>query len=178
MSSPAEAIATYIAAKDGNRPWLMQRAFAADAILEMEVRTDAVSFPPLALGLEAITDTLVRRFARDYENVYTFCLTQPPAPNVVNFSCGWLVGMSLPNSRELRIGCGRYDWDFTPGSPHLVKRLKIIIATMQILPAGDLLPTMGWLGALPYPWCPAELVIASAPALQGVNIIFDAIVRR
>jgi hypothetical protein len=54
-------------AKDGNRPFLMRRAFAEHAELEMVVKTDAISFPSSARGMNAIEEILVRRFGVDYE---------------------------------------------------------------------------------------------------------------
>ena len=51
----ADAISTYILAKDSNRPQLMKHAFAGDCELEMAVKTDAISFPNSAKGLEQIT---------------------------------------------------------------------------------------------------------------------------
>ncbi len=35
MLAPADAVRIYIRAKDGNRPFLMRRAFAEDAELQM-----------------------------------------------------------------------------------------------------------------------------------------------
>jgi hypothetical protein len=87
MTGASEAIRTYILAKDGNRPWLMGRAFAENARLEMLVETDAISFPSTATGVGAITDVLVRGFARDYENVYTLCLSSPPGSGSRQFDC-------------------------------------------------------------------------------------------
>ena len=77
MSSPYEAVSTYFYAKDGNRPVLMRRAFAPDVALEMIVKTEAISFPSSARGVEAVEEILCRRFANDFENVYTFCLARP-----------------------------------------------------------------------------------------------------
>ena len=54
MSTISEAVTAYILAKDGNRPFLMRRAFAEDAALEMVVKTDAISFPSSAKGVSAI----------------------------------------------------------------------------------------------------------------------------
>ena len=62
-------IETYFNAKDGNRPHLMRRAFHEHAVVEMSVRTQAISFPPWLNGCDAITDTLVRQFGQTYENV-------------------------------------------------------------------------------------------------------------
>ena len=43
MVSIEDAISTYILAKDGNRPFLMPQAFAPDAELSMQVKTDAIA---------------------------------------------------------------------------------------------------------------------------------------
>ena len=42
MPTPADAVKTYILAKDGNRPFLMRQAFAENAELEIVVKTDAI----------------------------------------------------------------------------------------------------------------------------------------
>jgi len=94
-----ELVATYIQAKDSNRPDLMPAVFAANAWLEMVVHAGSISFPPLATGLDAITDVLVRRFSETFENVHTFCISSEPAGDAATFSCGWLVGMSALWSR-------------------------------------------------------------------------------
>ena len=109
MSSPFDAVSTYFFAKDGNCPHLMRRAFADDAELEMVVKTDAISFPEAATGVDAIENILGRRFADDFENVYTFGLTRPTAANRHHFPCHWLVGMSAKKNGPIRVGCGRYD---------------------------------------------------------------------
>jgi hypothetical protein len=72
----------------------MRHAFAEAATLNIIVKTGAISFPPLSKGIEAITEVLVRRFAQSYENVFTFCLEDPPRDDARSFSCNWMVGMS------------------------------------------------------------------------------------
>ena len=94
MPSPLDAVSTYYHAKDGNRPFLMRRAFAENVRLEMIVKTEAISFPGSAKGVAAIEEILGRRFANDFENVYTFGLARPPQANRHHFPCHWLVGMS------------------------------------------------------------------------------------
>lgn len=178
MSDPARAIGNYIRAKDGNRPFLMRQAFAADATLEMTVRTDAIAFPSSATGRDAITEVLVRRFSADYENVYTFCLAAPPAPDCRQFTCDWLVGMSNRANGDVRVGCGRYDWWFADGEPCLAARLGIVIEDMAILPSGCLDEVMTWLGVLPYPWCLASRTSAGMPASEGLEGIAEYIGRR
>ena len=72
----------------------------------MIVQTDAVSFPPVSRGREAVVDTLVRHFNQTYENIYTFCLANSPDGEAKSFSCPWLVAMSDKQSRAIRVGCG------------------------------------------------------------------------
>ncbi len=177
MPTPSDAISTYIHAKDGNRPYLMRRAFAETVALEMVVKTDAISFPASAKGLDAITRILVHRFAREFENVYTFCLASPAPPDVRRFSCDWLVGMSSREGGVIRVGCGRYDWFFESISQGLVEKLKINIERMQVLPPEHLDPVMSWLADLPYPWCPVSAATKGMPKLPALAAIADYIDR-
>jgi hypothetical protein len=173
MTDVSEIIATYIFAKDGNRPWLMRRAFAEDARLEMVVKTDAITFPSTATGVDAITEALVRRFSEDQENVYTLCLSSPPDGRRRTFSCDWLVGMSRRDSGEVRVGCGRYDWSFADSDQMLAGDLKITIEVMQILAPKKLWSVMAWLSDLPYPWCSAQRAAETIPRLDGLGSISD-----
>ena len=171
MSTPANAVQTYILAKDGNRPFLMRRAFTEDAELETVVKTDAIAFPGSAKGLNALEDTLVRRFGVEFENVYTFCLSRPSAAHQRHFPCHWLVGMAARDGGQIRIGCGRYDWFFAPGAQCLVEKLVIAIDAMKIFPATDLGATMAWLSRLPYPWCTPDEALRERPAIAGFGEI-------
>ena len=171
MGSPLESVSTYFYAKDGNKPHLMRLAFAEDVELEMVVKTDAISFPASAKGVSAIEDILSRRFADDFENIYTFCLSRPTEANRRHFPCHWLVGMSAKNNGDIRVGSGRYDWYFTPDSACLIDRLIITIDHMQVLPANKREEIMAWLSLLPYPWCTPTEIIEDMPVLRGlVNI--------
>ena len=167
MSTPSDAVSTYILAKDGNRPFLMRRAFAEDAELEMVVKTDAISFPSSAKGVDAIEDILVRRFGLDYENIYTFCLSRPSKANRLHFPCHWLVGMSARNGGQVRIGCGRYDWYFGSTAECRVERLVVAIDVMKIFPAADLAASMNWLSSLSYPWCAPDEAVKAVPSIEG-----------
>ena len=166
--SPIEAIEAYIQAKDGNQPLLMKRAFADDAELEMVVDTDAISFPSTATGVEAITDILIRRFAIDFENVVTFCLSRPGPANEKHFNCHWLVGMSAKTDGAIRVGCGRYGWHFNSGR---VSKLVINIDLMNTFPESDFDAIMNWLSGIPYPWCKSSDAHRGIPALDGLAVI-------
>lgn len=166
MPSPLEAISTYFHAKDGNRPFLMRRAFAEDARLEMVVKTDAISFPSTASGLPELEEILVRRFATAFENVYTFGLRPPTEADRRHFTCPWLVAMSTRSDGALRVGSGLYDWQFSPDARCLVEKLVITIDVMEVLPASELGDIMGWITALPYPWCRPGEVVLGMPHLE------------
>ncbi|WP_197419297.1 MULTISPECIES: hypothetical protein [Burkholderia] len=49
-----KSIETYIQAKDGNRPHLIEDAFMPDAELVMELKTDEISFPSNVKGPTAL----------------------------------------------------------------------------------------------------------------------------
>ena len=167
MISPADAIHAYLRAKDGNRPHLMAQAFALDAQLTMQVNTGAIAFPPQVSGREGIADILVRQFGRSYDNVSTFCLAPPPA-QVRAFSCDWLVTMTDKQDGSARVGCGRYDWYFAVDTG-LVERLRIVIEVMLVLPATAAAPVLDWAAALPYPWRAADLALAGAGGIEGLE---------
>ena len=58
-------------------------------------KTGGIAFSPVATGLAAITESLVRNFGRTYENVYSFYLARPqPGAPPDTFACDWLVGMT------------------------------------------------------------------------------------
>ena len=166
MLAPSDAVKTYILAKDGNRPFLMRQAFAENAELEIVVKTDAISFPGSAKGLAALEDILVRRFGLEFENVYTFCLAEPPEAECAHFACHLLVGMSARANGQIRVGCGRYDWYF--GGQGRVEKLVVTVDVMKVLPAEALAASMDWLSALPYPWCRADEALKRMPALDGL----------
>ncbi len=167
--APDEVLRTYVHAKDENRPHLMQAAFCDDAVLRMHLRTDNITFPAESLGREAITCSLVRNFGQQYENVYTFYLDRP-AHGVAHFSCDWLVGMSDKSSGHVRVGCGRYDWEFdrSEAGQGRARHLGITIHAMQILPPEQLRSVMQWLGSVSYPWTSAKALVAGAPDLEAL----------
>ncbi len=168
-ASPAAVIDAYVRAKDGNRPHLLRAAFADTASLRMNVRTAGISFPPGAVGREAIAEVLVSRFNETWENIYTVCVGDPPAVGLPSFACAWLVAMSAKLDGQVRVGCGRYDWAFDAGSG-LARSLVITIDAMETTSC-DVDAMIDWASALPYPWCDArrlESGAPSAPALRAV----------
>lgn len=173
--SIAELVATYIRAKDSNRAYLMNAAFAPEATLDMVVNTGTISFPPHVSGRDAIADVLVRRFGQTFENVYTFCLCPPPDRDAPTFSCAWLVGMSEKDGGAVRVGCGQYHWTFRDDSPRQVERLRITIDHMHVLSPSHLSTVMNWLSHLPYPWCPRKAVLQTAPRLDDLRWLLEGL---
>ncbi|MEJ2446233.1 MAG: hypothetical protein P8Y42_22765 [Exilibacterium sp.] len=154
----------------------MKQAFSENASLEMRVKTDNIAFPPSTFGREEITNVLVRRFAQTYENIYTLCLAPPPEKTKSQYGCDWLVFMSEKADRQVRVGCGWYDWTFQQDS-HLVEQLTITIEIMQSLPSEHLEIVMNWISALPYPWCPAAQVLREWPQLNELKNIREYVSR-
>jgi len=169
--TPVAAIATYIAAKDGNRPVLLEQAFSPDVQLHMKVKSDAVSFPSSASGLAAVSDVLVRDFATKYENVYTFCLAKPAPDDRQRFTCPWLVGMSTKVDNSVRVGCGTYDWRFDTSGR--VDELAIQIEKMEALAPDTRSAVMTWLAAIDYPWCTPKSVLVGMPQLDALKAVRD-----
>lgn len=174
MQTPTDSILAYLHAKDCNRPHRMPQAFAEDASLRMVVRKGGIAFPPLSSGREAISETLVRRFGQTYENIYTFCLAEPPAAQARAFHCAWLVAMSEKDGRAVRVGCGRYDWRFSAASG-LAQHLEIRIDAMQSLSPDHLADVLDWVTRLPSPWCPLDEALRAAPSLRGVSEVLSCL---
>ncbi|BEP64792.1 hypothetical protein GmRootV213_53460 (plasmid) [Variovorax sp. V213] len=173
MSRIQNVVTAYLRAKDHNRPHLMRQAFAPDARLEMVVNAGTISFPPLAQGIEAITEVLVRQFSRSFENVHTLCIGAPPTEDLPRYGCQWLVGMSEKDSRAVRVGCGRYDWVFESAPPRLASRLTITIEQMLSLAPEHLAPLMAWISNLSAPWCAASELTTGAPAIAELQTVID-----
>ena len=167
-ASPAAVIDAYVRAKDGNRPHLLRAAFTDDAGLRMHVRTAGISFPPGAVGRRAIAELLVSRFNETWENIYTLCVGDPPAAGVTSFACGWLVAMSAKLDRQVRIGCGRYDWTFDAGTG-LARSLVITIDAMET--TWDVDAMIDWASALPYPWCDVRRLQSDAPCAPALRAV-------
>jgi len=169
MSLLRQSIETYINAKDGNRPHLMADAFDVDAELVMEIKTDEISFPTQLKGVGDISMVLGSQFARTYENIYTFCIGAPPS-DVSTFHCTWLVCMTEKGSGAARVGFGRYAWH-SSNNAGKISRLQITIEEMKTLPVEVSQLILGWARKLPYPWCPQELPVQSAPNVPSVQRI-------
>lgn len=160
----------YFHAKDENRPHLLAGVFSADARLEIRNSSAQILFPAVTVGLEAISDVLVRQFNRTYENIYSFYLGKP-ADGDDAFSCDRLVGMTEKESRCVRTGCGSYDWAFVRTPALRATKLIISIDAMRVMDSGVAEDVMRWLATLEYPWTSVEAVTRAPPNAQLVRLV-------
>jgi hypothetical protein len=155
--SPEQLLRTYFRAKDENRPYLLADVFANDARLEVNDRSGQIGFPGVTVGLDGIADVLVRHSNQTYENIRSYYLDRPKHAAEA-FTCDWLVGMTEKAARNVRVGCGQYEWTFA-GYPELrVTRLVITIEQMMVLAPAYATEVMRSLRCLDYPWTFADQV--------------------
>lgn len=173
--TPQFVLRTYIHAKDENRPHLLTGVFATAARLEIRDRSGKISFPPVTVGLDAIADVLVRKFNQSYENIYTFCFACPAA-DATSFSCDWLVGMTEKQTRNVRVGCGRYDWTFQSDPVALATRLVITIESMVVFTPDASQSVLRWLVGMSCPWS-STAEVAAAPPLDGLEPVIEYLSR-
>ncbi len=166
-----DIVRNYIFAKDNNKPYLMKKAFTESANLEMVVKTENISFPSNAIGLDAITDILVRKFNQNYENVYTFCISDSIKEDKDELFCNWLVGMTEKEGGSIRVGCGGYNWHFDNSTTILADRLIITIEQMVVLEASFSAEIIDWVSKLPYPWCASAAMFKDMPNIEPLNSI-------
>ena len=163
INNEQEVISQYIYAKDHNRPHLMASAFTADAWLEMQLKTQNIEFPAESIGREAITETLVSNFGQQYENVYTFCISDSFVGQGNNASCNWFVAMTEKANGNVRVGCGRYDWRFVQEPSLLADQLRITIDEMLVLEPRFASEVLQWASGLAYPWGDGEAIVRTMP---------------
>ncbi|WP_299979975.1 hypothetical protein [uncultured Pseudoteredinibacter sp.] len=164
-ASMKKAISRYIQGKDHNKPHLLKQAFAQHATLSMQVKTENISFPSNTRGLAAISQLLVSDFNKQYENIYTYCITDTFREADLNLSCSWLVVMTEKATGKVRLGFGDYHWSFTHSGPHLLAdRLEIIIDAMNVLDEEAKEPFLVWAEALPYPYLSLRELLSNSPA--------------
>lgn len=171
-SDPRTVLRGYFRAKDENKPHALNDVFSVDALLTVVNNTDSIAFPATTTGREDIAEVLVRRFNQTYENIYSFYLESPPM-EATAFTCDWLVGMTDKDSKNVRVGCGRYDWTFQAELPHLANHLVITIEAMQVLPPSQFEPVLHWLGTLNYPWSSAIEVAGRAPSIPALGQVLQ-----
>ena len=170
--SPEVVLRNYFHAKDENRPHVLDHVFTSDASLYVHNKSENIDFPAATRGRGAIADVLVRQFNRTYENIYSFYLARPPT-TAKSFICTWLVGMTEKDSKSTRVGCGTYEWTFSPEPPCLASTLVISIHAMSILAPDNTGAVLTWLLQLGYPWCAPEQAFSLAPSTHELAPILQ-----
>ncbi len=94
IKNKKDTISKYICAKDKNKSNLLKDVFTSDAKLDMELKTQNISFPSTTIGLDDINEVLISKFNDTYENIYTFCINDSIQDIRNSLTCNWLVGMS------------------------------------------------------------------------------------
>lgn len=73
-------------------------------------------------------------------------------------------------SGAVRVGFGAYEWQCQDDSG-MISKLKITIEEMKTLPSDLSDLVLEWAAMLPYPWCPRDLPLQSAPDIPTVQKI-------
>ncbi|MDD1794452.1 hypothetical protein L4D06_16025 [Enterovibrio makurazakiensis] len=176
ISQFLSTISRYITAKDNNKPHLLPHVFDHSATLAMAVNTDGISFPSNVSGVSAISDVLVTQFNQHYENIYTFCLSDSIEREGSSLSCKWLVAMTEKDGGQLKIGYGKYGWDFDPNNGTLVDKLTITIEHMVVIAFQCTSHLFNELSEIPYPWCVSNIVrmkVPSSPLFDDVRAFLE-----
>jgi hypothetical protein len=161
MPTPRSLLERYVRAKDSVQPELMREIYASNAELAYSIATDAISFPARAVGLDAITRTLVVDFATRFGQCRTYYVSDaPPADDSAFVRVPWLVVMREAAAASLRIGKGYYEWTFVrnAASELRVTAMRIHIERMDAIADPDATLLAAAQAELPYPWlAPATL---------------------
>ena len=174
ITKQKQIIQTYLRAKDENKPHLMKELFTDSAILEMKLKTENISFPSKTVGLDNITEVLIKNFSNSYENIYTLCFEDTIVSDTNSLFCSWLVGMSEKNTDKVRVGSGIYTWQFNANNTK-VEKLTIVINEMVILESNVIEKIMFWLNNCSYCWCELENTMQTMPKLKKLEIIRNAL---
>jgi len=154
MNTPKNLLEAYLQAKDLNQPSVILDCYAPDAVLTYSIATDTISFPAKVSGADAIAQTLVRDFRKNFDRCKTYyvCDSMAPAGQDIDFM-PWLVIMRQISSTALRLGKGFYRWKFERGGTGMqVCGMHIHIERMDIIEDRDGNQLNALQAALPYPW--------------------------
>lgn len=154
MKTPKDLLEHYAQAKDRNRPLLILECYAAHALLTYSIATDTISFPAKVAGADAIAQTLVRDFRRNFDccRTYYVCDALPGDTRSIDF-LPWLVIMRQISNQALRLGRGWYRWQFERDAAGMrVSAMHIHIERMDIIEDRDGEKRDELHAALAYPW--------------------------
>jgi hypothetical protein len=154
MNTAKDLLEAYLQAKDLDQPSVILDSYTPDAVLTYSIATDTISFPAKVLGADAIAQTLVRDFRKNFDCCKTYYVCDAIAQDAERIDfMPWLVIMRQISTQALRLGKGWYRWRFERDETTLrVCAMHIHIERMDIIEdrAGDKLHDLH--AALPYPW--------------------------
>ena len=154
MNTPKDLLEAYLRAKDLNQPSVILECYTPDALLTYSIATDTISFPARVSGAQAIAQTLVRDFREKFDCCKTYYVCDSIAADARSIEyLPWLVIMRQISDRALRLGRGRYRWDFQRDDSGMrVCAMHIHIERMDIIEDRDGAKLSALQQALPYPW--------------------------
>ena len=154
MNTPKDLLEAYLQAKDLNRPSVILDCYTPDAVLTYSIATDTISFPAKVLGADAIAQTLVRDFRKNFDCCKTYYVCDSIAHDVQRIDfMPWLVIMRQVSNTALRLGKGCYRWRFERDETRMrVCAMHIHIERMDIIEDRDGNKLHALHAALPYPW--------------------------
>ncbi len=168
MNTAKIILEKYLEAKDLNRPSLILECYTPDAVLTYSIATDTISFPEKVLGADAIAQTLVRDFRKNFDCCRTYYVCESIAGDALTIDfMPWLVIMRQRSNTALRVGKGYYRWRFdSAGKVRRVCAMHIHIERMDIIddPGGKTTHVLQ--SALPYPWLPPATLRATFASLM------------
>jgi hypothetical protein len=154
MNTPKSLLEAYLQAKDLNQPSVILDCYTPEAVLTYSIATDTIAFPARVEGADAIAQTLVRDFRKNFDSCRTYyvCDSIAPAGQDISFM-PWLVIMRQVSNTALRLGRGYYRWGFERDESEMrVREMHIHIERMDIIEDRDGNKRQALHAALPYPW--------------------------
>ena len=161
MNTPKNLLEAYLEAKDLNRPSVILECYTPNAVLTYSIATDTISFPAKVTGADAIAQTLVRDFRKNFDRCKTYYVCDSIVDRALPIDfVPWLVIMREASNSALRVGKGYYRWQFESDETKMrVCAMHIHIERMDSIEDRDGNTLHALQSALPYPWLPPATLL-------------------
>ena len=168
MNTPKNLLEAYLEAKDLDRPSVILECYAPNAVLTYTIATDTISFPAKVTGADAIAQTLVRDFRKNFDRCKTYYVCDSIVDRAVQIDfLPWLVIMREASNSALRVGKGYYSWQFESDETKMrVCAMHIHIEKMDSIEDRDGNTLHALQSALPYPWLPPAMLLETFESLM------------
>jgi hypothetical protein len=77
--------------------------------------------------------------------------------------------MTEKDSKDVRVGCGRYSWELQANPPYLAMGLHITIEAMQVLPSETSAAMFAWFKDMTYPWSSPQQAVQRMPGFESLQ---------